>query len=168
MRSIRKQQPGLLASYPQGSDLLPMVAEKEAILLQEQIILFRLNQVYNAGIMVPTSKLLPYSQLGLVNPPLEEYNAIIGGISRFVFKQSDWNKAFELLGEIAFHVFKREELEIAEREGCILPEMEEGIESYVNFYPQEPGIDHYFKSFQLLTPEQASNGRGNSTFSLRR
>jgi hypothetical protein len=165
-----------------------MVAEKEAILLQEQIILFRLNQVYNAGIMVPTSKLLPYSQLGLVNPPLEEYNAIIGGISRFVFKQSDWNKAFELLGEIAFHVFKREELEIAEREGeswrlyysvaqvnthyvipgCILPEMEEGIESYVNFYPQEPGIDHYFKSFQLLTPEQASNGRGNSTFSLRR
>ncbi|CAE6354811.1 unnamed protein product [Rhizoctonia solani] len=161
-RPIVRRRRRTAQPYPQNSALTPEVAKGEAIRLRDKIILFRLNQAYNLNIRIRKSRLLPYSELGLTGTPLEEYEEIIGNVSRFVFKKGDWGRAFELLGEAAFHVFKREEMDIAAGEGFILPNMEERLKCYVEFYPHDAGVDHYFKEFQLPVPRQPLNGRDSS------
>ncbi|KAF8678705.1 hypothetical protein RhiXN_07312 [Rhizoctonia solani] len=137
---------------PEATPLAPEVVEQTADELRDLIILFRLNQIHNGFLTFRKVSLVPYSNLGLLRTPIQEYRAIISGTPRFVFKQNDWDRAFEVLGEVGFHVFRREELQIAAREKVILPKMEKRLKSYVERYPLDAAIDRHFRSFKLPTP----------------
>ncbi|CAE6472036.1 unnamed protein product [Rhizoctonia solani] len=127
---------------PPQIPLGPSKAMEAAIEAKNKLMIFRLHQIHKPS-MRNQPYLRPYSDLGLKRGQAEEYQAVVeGGVPLFVFETADWDTAMKLLTETAFHVFRREELEKAEREGRILPPMEPKLAFYVHFFPLTEEIDH--------------------------
>ncbi|KAL5638361.1 hypothetical protein ACGC1H_005144 [Rhizoctonia solani] len=131
------------------TSLLPGYAEEQATKITEKLILFRLNQKHNHLVRKLGTALRPYSRLGLNQTMSLEYQAVLKeGIPLFVSKQQDWDAAFGLLGEAAFHVFHRKELEKAEKAGCTLPALDSELATYINFFPPHEEIMRRFHELQ--------------------
>ncbi|KAG8752439.1 hypothetical protein FRC11_008343 [Ceratobasidium sp. 423] len=120
-----------------------------AIEAKETLMTFRLYQVHKPSSLNDRRSVLLYSKLGLEQGKEEEYQAIVeGGIPLFVLQTTDWDRAMGLLGETAFHLFRREELEKADREGQILPPMENKLAFYVHYFPLTEELEHCLNQLQ--------------------
>ncbi|KAJ1306076.1 hypothetical protein OPQ81_010788 [Rhizoctonia solani] len=128
---------------PVQAGLSPDIAMEEAVRVNDKLMLFRLNQKHRPGIFMTNSRLIPYPRLRLKRGMMEEYQAVIQeDIPLFIVQQRDWDTAFGLLGECAFHVFRMEELQNAKRRGVTLPPLDEPLELYVQMYPLHEQIEH--------------------------
>ncbi|CAE6380399.1 unnamed protein product [Rhizoctonia solani] len=145
--------PRAVQAAPVNPPLPQGYARREAPRIREKLKLFRINQQYNSDIRDKDSRLQTCKMLGLSNNIANNYQTLCaqpGGIPLFVNTTEDWDTAFGLLGEVAFHLFRRKELVKAQMMGQTLPALEPKLRNFITKYPPHQEFEEIFSESQSI------------------